>query len=586
MFKSGIFTYFCKFLILFSHGMLRNHIALTLSIITLSLNAAAPEGYYSSLDGLRDQSLKDRLHEIIRSHTRLSYNSLWDYYPETDVYPERKNGRSLVWDMYSDNWNNEKYYYPNGTRGLNREHSVPKSWWGSGNDAIYDFQAGTDIMHLFPSDGDANMAKSNYPLGEVDPSQVTFSNGTSTVGIPIQGQGGGSSRVFEPDDEYKGDFARVYFYMVTCYQDYEWRYTYMFSNNSYLSMQSWAIDMLLDWSRNDPVSQKELDRNDAVYAIQGNRNPFVDDPELIEYIWGDRQGDQYTVEHYEGDPVLISPVQDSDISFGEVAIGRSQSVDVNVRGAGLTGSITVQLYNRENPGDAKMFSIATSSIPASSANNNSGFTLRVTYSPTSVGEHSARLLFSEGGITGSVGLGLKGECLPVPTLSALTALPATNVTPTSYRAEWTAAPDDEEIDYYVVTRRIYENGTYTESEEQSEVNYLDFTDMQPGTTHTYYVQSSRLGFRSDPSNTITINTAGIAPVAVEGMAPLAVTTYEGGLLRFTCEEMHTGCRIHDISGRLIRTLPTIEQGMTINLPYGAYLITTDQCHTPIKVLVR
>ena len=118
-------------------------------------------------------------------------------------------------------------------------------------------------------------------------------------------------------------------------------------------MQSWAIDMLLDWSRNDPVSQKELDRNDAVYAIQGNRNPFVDDPELIEYIWGDRQGDQYTVEHYEGDPVLISPVQDSDISFGEVAIGRSQSVDVNVRGAGLTGSITVQLYNRENPGDAK-----------------------------------------------------------------------------------------------------------------------------------------------------------------------------------------------------------------------------------------
>ena len=125
MFKSGIFTYFCKFLILFSHGMLRNLIALTLSIITLSLNAAAPEGYYSSLDGLRDQSLKDRLHEIIRSHTRLSYNSLWDYYPETDVYPERKNGRSLVWDMYSDNWNNEKYYYPNGTRGLNREHSVP-----------------------------------------------------------------------------------------------------------------------------------------------------------------------------------------------------------------------------------------------------------------------------------------------------------------------------------------------------------------------------------------------------------------------------------------------------------------------------
>ena len=109
------------------------------------------------------------------------------------------------------------------------------------------------------------------------------------VGIPVAVQGGGSSRVFEPDDEYKGDFARIYFYMVTCYQDYEWRYNYMFTNSTYLSLQNWATDLLLEWSRNDPVSQKEIDRNDAVYKIQGNRNPFVDDPQTCRIHLGQQE---------------------------------------------------------------------------------------------------------------------------------------------------------------------------------------------------------------------------------------------------------------------------------------------------------
>ena len=559
----------------------KNHLAIMLLTVAMPLAAEIPAGYYSSLDGLRDQSLKDQLCDIIHSHTRLNYNSLWDYYPETDAYPERVNGRLLVWDMYSDNWDSRQYYYYGGTRGLNREHSVPKSWWGSGNDAIYNFPADTDIMHILPSDGDANMAKSNYPLGEVDNSGITFTNGTTTVGLPVGGQGGGSSRVFEPDDEYKGDFARIYFYMVTCYQDYTWRYNYMFSNSTYLSMRDWAIDLLLDWSRNDPVSQKELDRNDAVYSIQGNRNPFVDDPELVEYIWGDRQGEPYSVEHYEGDPVLISPVQDSELNFGEVAVGASQNVDLYIKGEGLTGNLSVAIY-----GDNRsLFKAAATSIPATNANRASGFQLRITYSPTSVGEHSARLSVYDGGITGSVGVSLTGSCLPVPTLSKLTARQATNVTATSYRANWDAAPADETIDYYVVTRTIYgSDGSSSTTMEQSEENYLDFDDMQPGETHTYYVQSSRLGYLSEPSNTINVGTSSAATVTYN--SPLAVTTYEGRLVRFTCNEPHTGCRIHDISGRLVELLPTLESGTTITLPYGAYIITTDQHRTPIKILVR
>ena len=162
--------------------------------------ADAPAGYYSSLDGKSGESLKNQLHDIIAPHTQLTYSSLWKYFPQTDAYPETVNGKLIVWDMYSDNWNTLKYFYYGGTRGLNREHSVPKSWWGnsgSSNSDIEKFLAGTDLMHLFPSDGPANSAKSNYPLGVVDVS--TFSNGVSTVGYPVTGQGGGSSRVFEPD---------------------------------------------------------------------------------------------------------------------------------------------------------------------------------------------------------------------------------------------------------------------------------------------------------------------------------------------------------------------------------------------------
>ena len=115
-------------------------------------------------------------------------------------------------------------------------------------------------------------------------------------------------------------------------------------------------------------------------------------------------------------------------------------------------------------------------------------------------------------------------------------------------------------------------------------NTLDFDDMQPGETHTYYVQSSRLGYLSEPSNTINVGTSSAATVTYN--SPLAVTTYEGRLVRFTCNEPHTGCRIHDISGRLVELLPTLESGTTITLPYGAYIITTDQHRTPIKILVR
>ena len=543
--------------------------------------ADAPAGYYSSLDGKSGESLKNQLHDIIAPHTQLTYSSLWNYFPQTDAYPEQVNGKLIVWDMYSDNWNTLKYFYYGGTRGLNREHSVPKSWWGnsgSSNSDIEKFLAGTDLMHLFPSDGPANSAKSNYPLGVVDVS--TFSNGVSTVGYPVTGQGGGSSRVFEPDDEYKGDFARVYFYMATCYQDYTWKYTYMFidKSSSYLSLKPWAYNMLLEWAREDPVSQKEIDRNDAVYRIQGNRNPFVDDPMLMEYIWGNRQGQTYAADHPTGDPELISPVQDSELDFGEVAIGSSQHVDLLVKGVNLTGSISVTIYRD----DAAMFKAQVKTIPASNANTADGYKLRITYTPTAIGEHKTRLVVSDGGLTGSVGVSLKASCLAVPSLSQLTANPATDVTDSGYHASWSEAP--ETIDYYVLTRTVYSGSTATTTQLQIDETSCDFDDLHAGETHTYSVQSSRLGYLSVASNVVTVTASGVT--GVEGDKRLVVASYPDGVVRIICSEKLANCRIYDAQGRIVEHLPVVETNQLITLPLGVYIITVDGMTHPVKVVVR
>ena len=195
-------------------------LSLVLAVLAPAAHAVAPDGYYESLEGKSSGELKTAIHDLIANFKLISsYNALPQYFAVTDVYPELQNGRKRWWDMYSD----IPLYAPSFS-GLNREHSFPKSWWG-GSTSV---SAYVDLNHLYPSEMDANMAKSNYPLGEVDRSEhITFQNGVSTVGYPVLGQGGGASRVFEPDDEYKGDFARTYFYMATCYQDLTWKYTFM-----------------------------------------------------------------------------------------------------------------------------------------------------------------------------------------------------------------------------------------------------------------------------------------------------------------------------------------------------------------------
>ena len=569
--------------------MIRNRLyritaAAVLAMASLCATASIPAGYYSSLDGKSGQALKDAIHELVQQHTTFSYGSLWIYFAATDCRPEDK---SKVWDMYSD----ITYYFRGGTSGvygMHKEHSLPKSWWGGYNED-QGYAGYTDINHLYPADGEANMAKSNFPLGEV--SNPSFDNGVTKVGSPKSGQGGGSYAVFEPDDRYKGDFARTYFYMACAYQHYHWKYTYMLNNSTWKSLNDWSIDLLCRWARNDAVSDKEVDRNEAVQHYQNNRNPFIDIPQLFEFIWGNRQGEVFYLSEagtstdtttYTGDPVLITPTQDTVLDFGEVAIGKSIDYTLYIKGMGLNNPLSVQVYRY----DYEMFSIPVSSVSRTVANSPEGYPLKITYTPTATGDHTSRLLISDGGLVGSVGVELRARCLPIPTLSRLEALPATDIHDNIYIANWRAATED--VDYYIITRTVYNKNTgetraETFTTDNADITSYTFDDRMPGETHTYQVQSYRLGYMSEPSNVITIDMSGLT--GLEAEKPLQVLSMEGGIL-IKCSEDVGRAVIYDMAGRLVRDIDNLQDDMVIELPRGIYLLKTATSRNAWKIAIR
>lgn len=263
-----------------------------------------PTGYYNSATGLTGENLRTALKTIISNgHVKLPYTSTsfdtWDAYQYTDVRPATPN---IIWDMYSDRPSSPPAYTFTlftsqcGTAAAegdcySREHCFPKSWWG-GADNVSNPQY-TDLHHLFPSDQYVNNKKNNYPIGKVNPSAVSW---TATNGSKIGNCGvtGYTGFVFEPIDEYKGDFARAYLYIITRYKDQVSSWVTANSTTQINDIitgtqyKSWYLNMLIDWSNNDPVSAKEIARNDAIYyqTPQHNRNPFVDHPEYIAAIWG------------------------------------------------------------------------------------------------------------------------------------------------------------------------------------------------------------------------------------------------------------------------------------------------------------
>ena len=281
--------------------MIKNYLSLaTLLALTLTSSAAIPGGYYDNLEGKSGVTLKKAVKAAAKNHTAIDYGtSTWAVFIESDTHTVA--GQRCWWDMYSP----DNVPAPSASKhdGLNIEHSVANSWWGGTKNDAY-----KDLMHLNPSNSDANSRKSNYPLGEIQ--TQTWSNGVTFVGKPRSGDCGGATYVYEPADEYKGDFARAFFYMFTIYDDISWKtssgYGYMYDPSSDLLLKPWAYQMLLEWAKNDPVSQKEIDRNEVIYKHQKNRNPFIDNPELAEHIWGSMKNVPF---HIDGS---IEPDPDPD----------------------------------------------------------------------------------------------------------------------------------------------------------------------------------------------------------------------------------------------------------------------------------
>ena len=243
--------------------------------------AGIPSGYYDAIDGKCGSDLKWALSQITLHHTVFSYGELWYRYEHTDVAPGTD---TQVFDYYSP-----MEYHFTGTGAApsvaNKEHVCPQSWWGGG--AIS--PAYSDLFNVLPSEAGANQAKSNFPLGVVK-GTPRYQNRNMKVGASARQQYRGN--VFEPCDEYKGDFARIYFYVATTYANAPWgsretvANTVAFVQQLYPTIQPWLIDLLLQWNAQDPVSEWEVLRNERVFAEQHNRNPFIDYPQLADYIWG------------------------------------------------------------------------------------------------------------------------------------------------------------------------------------------------------------------------------------------------------------------------------------------------------------
>ncbi len=393
-----------------------------LVLIALSVNANIPAGYYDKAVGKKDAELKTAMHEIIEPHARIEYGSkgTWVVFRTSDV---RADGS--IWDMYSGV---VRYFPETGSHpDMHIEHCVPKSWWGEESSFIYD--ASFDLHHLVPSDASANMSKSNRILGIVDESidKPTLDNGVSKSGKARIGNTVHS--VFEPHDDYKGDFARMYMYVVTCYQGYTWQSNgvNMFNTEAYPTLNEYARELLMDWHRQDPVSAKEINRNEAVYDAQNNRNPFIDFPLLAEYLWGDSVGCAFVLQTIET-PYLVTPSHGEKIDMGTVMTGSTVEYNLYIEAKNLTEGITFAWKQCAG------IELSTTSMNVDQAEAGDNIVLRYTNGDL-VGTLRDTLVVSGGGL-------LKDVELPIVLCGTSSFIPLspTDITSTGATLRWVAMP--------------------------------------------------------------------------------------------------------------------------------------------------
>jgi endonuclease I len=466
--------------------------AIALAAMSLTASAEIPTNYYSSCEGKSGQELLEALFNCITEHTDVTYDGLWSLYQTTDVHD---NGK--IWDIYSTKewiYNSEKCgNYTLVGQCYNREHSMPKSWFYDAAPMV------SDAFHIYPTDGKVNGQRSNYPYGECkNGTTLASNNGVDALGkLGTSTFEGYSGTVFEPDDAYKGDLARSYFYMVTCYNDRVAGWTSdMLGGTSYPAFSDWALKLLLKWHNEDPVSKKELDRNEAVYAAQHNRNPFIDHPELVDYIWGNKEGTWSA----DGNcvPEFNRPISDSTIEMGVTAVGVASTYNINVKGSYLTNDITLSLTS-----DKSGFSLTKTTISAADAMTDDGVNVGVIYQAATTGEASATLTLTSGDLSSSV-------TVTATAYDGLPASEATDITHEAFTANWVYVGDADADGMYTldVTLDGQSIAGYPRKVEAAAAKYR-VEDLEQETTYKYSVSSQTM-----TSNVVEVKTVAPIPAIV------------------------------------------------------------------------
>lgn len=430
--------------------------------------AQIPTGYYDSAIGKKQAELKTALHLIVKNATPPSYGSgagsTWAAFAKTDVRPED----GTVWDMYSS------YHVAfNGTSaasGCNIEHSLANSWWGGTKNQTYN-----DLFNLNPSNSSANSSKGSWPIAVVD-GTTTYSNGVIKVG-KSSSRPGGTIDAWEPADEYKGDFARSYMYMVTAYEDFSTKWTgnsvNQLDNNTYPVFEQWTVDLFLKWCAQDPVSQKEIDRNNEIYKIQGNRNPYIDYPLMAEYVWGKLISVPFTPNGNVSIPYLISPTTGSTVDFGKVVYQQTDTASVYIKASNLKGDLLLALSGT----DAADFSLQSTTVSKASAE--AGYKLIINYNAQSVGTKTALLSISGDSIS-TTSVNLKAV-----SSDEFLALPASGINDNTFTANWTVSAN---ATGYILNVFTLKNEGATQAKTILEEDFL--TGLPTGWTSVPYTDNT------------------------------------------------------------------------------------------------
>ena len=340
----------------------------------------------------------------------------WSGFWQTDQMEDMQ-----VRDRYS---NVARYFNPDmsAVSNMNIEHIWANSWWGHLKNNAY-----CDLFNLYPADRDANGRKSNNPIGIIT-GNIVFDNGMTRVGISDSYRSDSLITAWEPADEWKGDFARTYFYMATTYQHMtdEWQTNdglLTVDPKSWQTMRPWVYHLMLEWAEDDPVDDIERERNELICQIQGNRNPYVDWPELADYVWGKRVGETFYLDPEAETPELFVPVEGQTIDFGLQSLQLGLNRSLTVRGRNFPDGLTATL-------EGEGFTMADANLSADEVT--AGTQLVLTNSATEAGNYEATLILSSGDYYQHVPL-----CMTL--MDGIPAYPARDITCTQYSKKFTAS---------------------------------------------------------------------------------------------------------------------------------------------------